>query len=72
MFLFASSRCSAGDPVSLPPETFDKPLVMSDGLNAMIQTSWTALCIKERRAGFQDSRIPVKKKYRKRNEIEKQ
>lgn len=36
IFFFASSRCSAGDPVSLVPEADDKPLVRSDGLNAMV------------------------------------
>jgi hypothetical protein len=36
MFFFASSRCSAGDPVSLGPEAVDKPLVRRDGLNAIV------------------------------------
>jgi hypothetical protein len=36
MFFFASSRCSAGDPVSLGPEADGKPLVMRDGRNAIV------------------------------------
>ena len=39
MFFFASSRCSAGEPVSLGPEAVDKPLVSNDGLNAIVQPS---------------------------------
>jgi hypothetical protein len=36
MFFFASSRCSAGDPVSLAPEAEEKPFDRSDGLNAIV------------------------------------
>jgi hypothetical protein len=37
MFFFASSRCSAGDPVSLAPEAVEKPLVRRDGRNAIVR-----------------------------------
>lgn len=33
MFFFASSRCSAGDPVSPLPAALERPLVISDGLD---------------------------------------
>jgi hypothetical protein len=36
MFFFASSRCSAGDPVSPAPEAEERPLDRSDGLNAIL------------------------------------
>tara|TARA_R110002060_G_scaffold44548_8_gene55905 strand:- start:696 stop:839 length:144 start_codon:yes stop_codon:yes gene_type:complete len=36
IFFFASSRCSAGEPVSLGPEAVGRPLVRSDGLNAIV------------------------------------
>jgi hypothetical protein len=36
IFFFASSLCSAGDPVSPVPAALESPLVKSDGLIAML------------------------------------
>lgn len=37
IFFLASSRCSAGDPVSLGCDAEDRPLVISDGRRAMLE-----------------------------------
>jgi hypothetical protein len=58
MFFLASSRCSAGDPVSLGPEADDKPLVRRDGLIAIVQP-----CLFNERVEDSESRKTIYKSF---------